>query len=161
MSLPALDGFLITRRAADPRADGACRVIRLSASTVHIERTVDGVRMRVGVPVASYRDLVIGVRAPAGRATLRLRHDDEDLDVVIGSGDAAAVATSARAWSAVIGKPVVIEEACVDLRAAHARRRKRTTPPSRRSSFARRRKPGVAERATVRFAGEREIIART
>ena len=159
MSSAAPDNVLITRRAADPRADGACRVVTLSATIVHIERTVEGVRMRLGVPVASYRDLVIGVRVPAGRATLRLRHDDGELDVVIGSGDAVAVATSARAWSAVTGKPVVVEEACVSTRDAHARRRKGATR-SRGSTFARRRMRGVAGHPAARFAGEREIIAR-
>ncbi len=154
-----LEGFSITRRAIDPRADGASRMIRLSAGAVTIDRTLDGVRMRIGVPTAAYRDLVICVRASSGRATLRLRHDDEDLDVVIGSGEAEEVARTARAWSAVTGKPVAIEFGGVTLRDPYARARKRQKA-ARRSRFARRRSAGVTVRLGTSFSGEREIIAR-
>lgn len=162
MSQPAaaaLDGFFVTRQAADPRADGACRLIRVGARAVTIERTLDGVRMRVGIPVSAYRGLFIAVRAPNGRATLSLRHDDGDLDVVLGSGEAEEVARSARAWSLVLGKAVAVEEACVVMRGPQARRRKRLKP-TRRSSFSRRRQIGVASRAITSFAAEDEIIAR-
>ena len=155
----ALESFSVTRHAADPRADGACRLVRVSASAVTIERSLDGVRMRVGVPVAAYRGLFIAVQAPTGRATLSLRHDDSELDVVLGSGAAEEVARSARAWSRVLGKAVAVEEACVAMRVSHARRRK-GMKPSRRSSFSRRRQPGVAARAQTSFAAEHEIIAR-
>ncbi len=163
MSQPAFDtalqSFSVTRHAADPRADGGCRLVRVGATAVTIERSLDGVRMRVGVPVAAYRGLFIAVQAPNGRATLSLRHDDSELDVVLGSGEAAAVARSARAWSHVLGKAVQVEEACVIMRGAHARARKRMKP-ARRSAFGRRRKPGVAARAQRSFAAEHEIIAR-
>ena len=164
MSQPAFDtalkGFSVTRHAADPRADGGCRLVRVGATAVTIERSLAGVRMRVGVPVAAYRGLFIAVQAPNGRATLSLRHDDCELDVVLGSGEAAEVARSARAWSHVLGKAVEVEEACVAMRGAHARRRKRIKPSARRSAFSRRRKPGIAASARRSFAGEHEIIAR-
>ena len=163
MSQPALDttlaSFSVTRHAADPRADGGRRIVRVGATAVTIERSLEGVRMRVGVPVAAYRGLFIAVQAPSGRATLSLRHDDGELDVVLGSGEAAEVARSARAWSRVLGKAVEVEEACVVMRGAYARGRKRMKP-ARRSAFGRRRKPGVAARAQRSFAGEHEIIAR-
>ena len=155
----ALESFSVTRQTVDPRADGARRTVRLSATAVTIERSFEGVRMRVGVPVTSYRGLFIAVRAPDGGATLSLRHDDGELDVVLTSGAAEDVARAARAWSHVLGKPIAVEEACVSLRAAHARGRKRMKP-GRRSAFARRRKPGVATRAARSFAAEHEIIAR-
>ena len=83
MSQPAIDtalqSFSVTRHAADPRADGGCRLIRIGASAVTIERALEGVRMRVGVPIAAYRGLFIAVQAPNGRATLSLRHDDGEL----------------------------------------------------------------------------------
>ena len=160
MSQVAPDTFTITRRAVDPRADGACRVVQLTATTVTIDRSLDGVRMRIGVPMSAYRDLVICVRMPAARATLKLRHGDSDLDVVIGSGPALDVAKSARAWSAVTGKPVAVEDACVAMGKPSARHWKRVKP-SRRSSFARRRQTGVSQRLATSFSGEREIIART
>ncbi len=155
-----LDSFSITRHAADPRADGGCRLVRIGATAVIIERALDGVRMRVGVPVAAYRGLFIAVQGPSGRATLSLRHDDGDLDVELGSGVAEEVARSARAWSRVLRKTVEVEEACVIMRAPHARGRKRIKPSTRRSAFGRRRKPGVAARTQTSFAAEHEIIAR-
>ena len=160
MRQTALDDFSITRHAVDPRADGARRVVHLSATRVIIERSLLGVRMRVGVPVAAYRDLVICVRTASGRATLKLRHEDSDLDVVIGTGDALEVAKSARAWSTVVGKQVRIEEACVAMRGPFGRLRLRVKASSRRSRFARRRQAGVVSRMDTSFVGEREIIAR-
>ncbi len=155
---PALESFSVTRRAADPRADGGCRLVRVGARTVTIERSLEGVRMRVGVPVAAYRGLFIAVQA-GDHATLSLRHEDGELDVVLGSGDAEEVARSARAWSHVLGKAVAVEDACVAIRSPHARGRKRMKP-ARRSAFGRRRKIGVAARAQRSFAAEQEIIAR-
>ena len=161
MSQPAIDpeSFSVSRHAADPRADGGRRLVRVGAKAVTIERSLEGVRMRVGVPVAAYRGLYIAVQAPSGRATLSLRHEDSELDVVLGSGEAEDVARSARAWSRVLGKAVAVEKACVTIDAPHARGRKRMKP-SRRSAFSRRRKPGVAARGRTSFAGEHEIIAR-
>ena len=156
----AVGAFSISRRAVDPRADGASRIIHLTATAVAIERTVEGVRMRLGVPMGAYRDLVICMGTPGDRATLKLRHADSELDVVIGSGAAMDVAKSARAWSSVTGKDIVIEDARITIRNAFLRQRKRVKP-SRHSSFARRRKSGVAARLSTSFAGEREIIART
>ncbi len=159
-SQASLDTFSIRRRAVDLRADGASRMVYLTATTVTIERTFEGVRMRLGVPTIAYRDLVISMRVPSGRATLKLRHADSELDVVIGEGKTMDVAKSARAWSAVTGKDVVIEDAFITICTAFARQRRRAKP-ARRSSFARRRKAGVATRLSTSFAGEREIIART
>ncbi len=155
----ALASFSVTRHAADPRADGGSRLVRVGATAVTIERSLEGVRMRVGVPVAAYRGLFIAVQAPGGRATLSLRHDDGELDVVLGTGEPEEVARSARAWSHVLGKTVEVEEACVAMRGAYARGRKRMKP-ARRSAFGRRRKTGVAARAQRSFAAEHEIIAR-
>ena len=160
MSQAALDTFSITRQAVDPRADGASRTVHLSATAVTIERAFQGVRMRLGVPVSAYRDLVMSLRASSGQATLKLRHSDSDLDVVIGSGDAIEVAKAARAWSAFVGKAVAIEDAGINIGRPHARQRKRVKA-ARRSRFARNRKSGLVDRMSVSFAGEREIIART
>lgn len=159
MSQSALDTFSVTRHAVDSRADGATRVVHVNAKHVVIERVLRGVRMRVGVPVTAYRGLVLAVRQPTGTATLTLRHDDSDLDVTLGSGEAIDLARKARAWSHVLGQPVAIEEACVTMRPAIARRTKRPAP-SRRSRFSRRRKVGAADRLGTSFVGEHEIIAR-
>ena len=161
MTQPAfdIDTFSVTRHAEDPRADGARRTVKITATAVTIERTVDGVRMRLGVPVSAYRGLTIAVRAPSGGASLTLRHDDSDFDVALFQGSAEAIARIANAWSRALGKAITVEEACVTIRAAQPRGRV-TLKAGRRSRFARRRKLGVAARLTRSFSHEDEIIAR-
>ena len=157
--MSALETFSVTRHAVDPRADGAARTVHVSAERVTIERTLKGVRMKLGVPVSAYRGLVLEVRQPTGHATLTLHHEDRELDVTLASGEAIALARKARAWSHVLGQPVSIEEACVAMGDPTARRLA-PIKPGRRSCFARRRKPGVGSRLATTFAGEHEIIAR-
>lgn len=160
MNQNALKTFSVTRHGVDPRADDARRIVHINATHVSIERVLQGVRMRIGVPVGAYRALVIAINAPNGNATLTLRHDDHELDVMLASGEAIEIAQKAKAWNAVLGTAIVIEEACVAMLKTIARRTKRAAP-SRRSRFARRRAMGSAVRLATSFAGEREIIART
>ena len=159
MSQTAIDAFSVTRHAVDPRADGAKRTVHVSATRVTIERVLQGVRMKVGVPVAAYRGLILAVRQPTGHATLVLRHEDRELDVTLGAGEAIELARKARAWSHLLGQPVAIEEACVAMGTPLPRNAK-PLKPGRRSRFARRRKLGNARRAEMSFAHESEIIAR-
>ncbi len=158
----AFAAFRVTRGGVDPRADGARRTVHVGATLITIERVLDGVKMRIGVPVAAYRDLVVAVRLPAGRAALVLRHDDPELDVTLATGEATAMALAAKDWALVLGRPIAVERACVSMAEAIARRRKRGKPAhaARRSSFARRRGTGRAERSATSFAHEHEIIAR-
>ncbi len=151
--------LLLKKQAVDPRADGATRMIHVDTSGVTIERVLRGVRMRIGIPVAAYQGLFLAVRHPIGTATLTLRHDDTDLDVELGGGEAIALARKARAWGRLLDQPVAIEEACIKLQSSLERRTKRAAP-SRRSRFARRRKLGRAACMATSFAHEHEIIAR-
>lgn len=160
MTQTALETFSVTRHANDPRADGAKRIVHVSQKTVIVERTVDGVRMRIAVPTSAYRDLVLEARLTSGQATLRLCHLDRDLEIILAQGDGIEVAKRAKAWSEALGKTVRIEDASVKVGTAFKRHRARLKA-TRRPSFGRRRKPGVADRLGVSFAGEREIIART
>ena len=109
MSQTPVETFSVTRHAADLRADGAARLVRVSATRVTIERSLQGVRMKLGVPVSAYRGLVFAVRQPTGHATLTLCHEDSELDVTLGSGEAMELARKARAWSHLLGQPVRIE----------------------------------------------------
>ncbi len=158
----AVATFHVTRRGVDPRADDARRTVHVGATLVIIERVLEGVKMRIGVPVAAYRHLVVAVRVPAGRATLVLRHDDPDLDVTLATGEATAMALAAKDWAVVLGRPIAVEQACVRIAVAIARRRRRgkAAHAARRSSFARRRRTGRPERLATSFAHEHEIIAR-
>ena len=130
-------------RAIDPRADGATRTVHVDAAGVTIERSLGGVHMRVGVPIGSYRGLVLAVREASETATLTLRHADHELNVALGHGNAMALARQAKAWGELLGQPIAIEVASVTMRLAIGRRTARGVSP-RRSRFARRRKIGVA-----------------
>ena len=160
MSQLSIETFSVTRHAVDPRADGAARTIRVSATRVTIERSLKGVRMKLGMPVSAYRGLVLAVRQPTGQATLTLSHEDCELDVTLGDGEAIALARKARAWSHLLGQPVRIEDACIAIGTPVARR-PAPLKPGRRSRFARRRKPGDQGKLATSFAGAREIIARS
>jgi hypothetical protein len=159
MNQTGIDGFPVTRHAADARADGGTRLVHVRADRIVIKRTLRNVQMTVAVPVIAYKGLVIAARLQVGTATLYLRHDDQDLDVALMSGDAIEVAQKARGWGALFDKPIAIEEVGVNVFQPFGRERHKK--PSRRSSFARRREVGVPERTKTSFRGEREIIART
>ena len=135
--MSAAETFSVTRHAVDPRADGAARTVHVSADRVTIERTLKGVRMKLGVPVSAYRGLVLAVRQPTGQATLTLHHEDRDLDVTLASGEAILLARKARAWSHVLGQPVRVEEACIAMDTPTARRLA-PLKPGRRSVRSRR-----------------------
>lgn len=160
MSQSAIDSFSVTRHGVDPRADGGTRVVHVSAKQIVIERTLQKMRMKVAVPVAAYHGLVISVRLQAATATLRLRHEDQDLDVALAAGDAIEVAKKAKAWGALFGQAITVEETGVTVLQPFTRQRHRIKP-TRRSKFAKRRQVGIAARTSTSFASEHEIIART
>ncbi|WP_158809204.1 hypothetical protein [Beijerinckia sp. L45] len=148
----ARQSFTVTRHAFDARADHRRRTIHMSMTQVSIERIVDGIKMCIAVPVANYAAVTIRVRAPSGSATLTLSHgSDSDLDVVLASGDGKEVTIAAKAWAAVLDKPVVVEAGVVILPA-----QPRTAATPARLV----RKCGNPARMARRFAGEDEIIAR-
>lgn len=159
MNERAIQDFSITRAAIDPRADGARRIVHVSATLVTIERVLQGVRMRIGVPVASYRDLVITVRLPSGNGALSLRHEDQDLNVTLATGAAIDVARQAKAWGELFARPIAIEEAYVEMKRP-IRRRRRGQASRRPARFPKHRGTGIGARLETRFGGEDEIIAR-
>ena len=116
---------MTAERVIDLRADGATRTVHVTASGVTIERSIEGVRMRVGVPIAAYRGLVLAVREASETATLTLRHADQDLDVALGSGDALDVARAAKDWADLLGQPIEIQVASVPILASQPRRQGR------------------------------------
>ena len=148
------DRFTIARRAFDPRADRRERTVHMSLTEVSIERVLSGIKMALAVPVSSYDAVKIRVSAPSGAATVTLAHrTDRDLDVVLAAGQAEDVTIAAKAWSVVLEKSVVVE-AGLSMLPAQPRSAKPAKPALRRCV-------GDARRMATRFAGEREIIART
>jgi hypothetical protein len=149
----ARQSFTVTRHAFDARADYGRRTIHMSMTQVSIERIVDGIKMCIAVPVANYEQVSIRVRAPSGSATLTLCHgSDRDLDVVLATGDGREVTIAAKAWAAVLEKPIVVEAGVVIL-PSQPRTAAKPVRPIRRT--------GNPARMQTSFAGEREIIART
>ena len=148
----ARQSFTVTRHAFDARADQRRRTIHMSMTQVSIERIVDGIKMCIAVPVTNYAAVTIRVRAPSGTATLTLSHGgDRDLDVVLASGDGKEVTIAAKAWAAVLDKPIVVEAGVVIL-PAQPRTAVKPVRPIRRI--------GNPARMQTSFAGEHEIIAR-
>lgn len=146
--------FTVAHDAFDPRADGRRRSVHMSMTLVTIERVLRGIRMAVAVPVSTYRAVTVRVSAPSGAATVTLSHArDRELDVVLASGHADDVAIAAKAWSTVLDKTIAVE-AGVSILPAQPRSAKPAKPPRARTA-------GDTRRLLTRFAGEREIIART
>ena len=148
----ARQSFTVTRHAFDARADHRRRTIHMSMTQVSIERIVDGIKMCIAVPVATYQAVTIRVRAPSGSATLTLSHgSDRDLDVVLAAGDGKEITIAAKAWAAVLDKSIVVEAGVAIL----------PTQPRTAVQPARRiRKAGNPARMMTSFAGDCEIIAR-
>ncbi len=73
------------RIAADPRADHGTRAIALAPDTIRIERLLQGVKMRIHVPVAAYRGVLLAARPDGdGEAyEIKLMHRDSDLCVTL------------------------------------------------------------------------------
>ncbi len=150
----APDHFTIAPYAYDARADRRQRSVHMSMTRVSIERVVKGVKMAIAVPVSAYGAVTIRVIAPSGAATLTLSHaNDRDFDVALASGRMEDVAVAAKAWSTVLDKTIAVE-AGVSILPAQPRTAKPVKPPHVRTM-------GDIGRMVTRFAGEREIIART
>jgi hypothetical protein len=158
--------------AADPAADGGSREIGVSRDGVELRRSVRGVQMCVQLPFSEYEGVVIRVLAPGGDPVifLSLEHRDDALSVLLhASDDSDGIATSARKWSRVTGRPILVAGADGRLRNPAAARKPRPGNPRRsRRSALRNRRTAVrlrsqrASRAIEKniYFGEREIIAR-
>jgi hypothetical protein len=70
---------------ADPRADNAQRLVCVSDGRVTIDRKVDGMAMRLGLPCSAYRGVVLTLAgAPdAPRFIICLDHADPELSVIL------------------------------------------------------------------------------
>jgi hypothetical protein len=73
-------------RAKDARADGAVRDISFARGEILIRRRVGGIEMKVGVPAANYRGVVLSlVDLADGRVFYRIAlcHRDPDLNITL------------------------------------------------------------------------------
>jgi hypothetical protein len=176
---PRLDPFSLPVRffAPDRGADGHIRQIELDRQRVVMRRSVRGIPMKVGVPIASFRGVSLQVFPPAtGRehsVAVTLDHRDSALSVplfVANDGDAALAAW--KSWAQVLDLPLLLAEidtslpgplpqlATVIIGTPAPRRRRRAAIKWRRPAILMRRKVGRLPAEPLVYRGEREIIAR-
>ncbi len=159
--------------ATDPAADGGSREIGVSRDGVELRRSVRGVQMRVQLPFSEYDGVAIRVLAPGGGEPvifLSLEHQDDALSILLlASEDSDDAAVSARKWSRLTGRPVLVADSDGRLRnPASARNPAKSGSRRKRRSALRNRRSAIrlrSERANRLIeknvhAGEREIIAR-
>lgn len=163
--------YMSARRACavpDSRADGGVRTVYLDQRCIKIERVFDGVKMRLRVPVESYRGVVLTCEERAEQRLYRvtLAHRDCEFSVDLHAAtDWTDVIAIWQRWARFFGRPAIfIEEAGQSEMplpaAAPARQRRRSaTLSKRRPRILNRRRPGrVGTMANV-LIGARELIS--
>jgi hypothetical protein len=100
--------------APDDSAEGGVRAVLLEKTRVLVTRRLRGIAMRIAVPIAAYRGVVVRVLAAeaGGEAPLEvaLVHDDRALDVPLYRADHdGEVVSQWRRWSGVLGLPLLFE----------------------------------------------------
>jgi hypothetical protein len=162
----ALAGF-------DPRADGAARRIAFDHECVAILRRYKGIDMRVAVPVATYRGVMLAPPTEGENEAyeVRLVHGDPDLSVTLYQTSSKAEGVPEwRLWARFFGLPPLVEGVLANDSAPAGRGaavgeapkvcRSVAVAATRWPRFLTRRKVGRAERMQIVHRGEREIIAR-
>ncbi len=152
---------------ADARADGRSRRVHLGADRITIERSLEGIAMRLSVAVEAYEGVCVGLKPGDGGRPyyeLRLEHRDADLSVTLREApDDHGIWADWRAWAAYFGLPTLIErsdgiapqgDASQEDIVAFPRRRARR----RRAAFVRRRRSQAPAPSVVHRGAE--IIAR-
>jgi hypothetical protein len=98
----------------DPRSDGGRRRIDILDHEVLIERSIAGVKMRIALPFTLYEGVALDVAREADgadRLTVRLVHDDPDLDVPLyESHDDSEITAVWQSWSRRLGLPLMIAD---------------------------------------------------
>lgn len=170
-------GHLPTRYTAPDRgADTGQRAIDLHADRVVIRRTASGARMKLQLPVRTFRGVAVriaeGGGAGADRVEIVLIHADPALNVpLFSSPDADDVVAVWQRWGSALALPLLLTDADGQVREAFPRlgavlvgqpgprRRRRSALKGRRPMALMRRRPGgpIGSQPVHR---EREIIAR-
>jgi hypothetical protein len=158
----------------DARADQSARTVSLERRRVLISRRLDGIDMRIGVPMGSYRGVALSLsKDDPALWQVTLVHRDPDLSIPLTvTPDDVDVIADWRSWSQFFMLPALLETepgqflASLETRPARATsasakpRRRGRLLTRRRARFLVRRKSGRAERLQTCFRDEDEIIAR-
>jgi Family of unknown function (DUF6101) len=168
--------FRLPPEGQDGRADGHVRSVSLTRDMVRIDRSVQGIAMRVAVPVRAYRGVALSLQ-PGFDGTvsykLQLVHDDRDLSVALDEAeDDRDILADWQLWTRFFRLPALVERRAGLIEAADpalgpvllgqgsAARRQPRSALKHRPRFLRRRKAGVVNESAPIHAGERELIAR-
>jgi hypothetical protein len=174
-----LDPFALPVRfsADDAAADGRVREIELHRERVVLRRSLAGMRMALNMPVSAFAGIslrsVPGGGGGQDALTIMLEHSDPALTLpLFRTSQADEAIAEWRAWSQVLGLPLLLADHAEALHAPNARlrhmriarprprRRRRSPLKNRRPSIHLRRGYGKVTEATPVHRGEREIIAR-
>jgi hypothetical protein len=99
--------------AADLRADGGIRKISLEQGCVRIDRVMAGVKMRLAVPVDSYRGVVLSSEERGGQTRYRvtLAHRDAELAILLHDGaEWGDVLPIWQRWAQFFGRPALFHD---------------------------------------------------
>ena len=160
-----LDPFGLPVRfyASDAVADGQVRDVELHRERVVLRRSLHGMRMALNMPVAAFDGVSLRLVPSEGGVedalAVVLKHRDPALTLpLFVTSQPGAALDEWRAWSQVLGVPLLLAEKDAGAR-AHPRRRRRSALKKRRPSILLRRGHGKITKATPVHRGEREIIA--
>jgi hypothetical protein len=168
--------FRLPPEGTDYRADGHIRSVSLTRDMVRIDRSLQGIAMRVAVPVRAYRGVALSLQSGRDGALsykLHLVHGDHDLSVALDEAeDDCDIFADWRLWTRFFRLPALVERQAGLIEEADpalgavllgqdlpARRQPRSLL-QRRPRFLRRRKAGLAGGPALVHTGEREFIAR-
>jgi hypothetical protein len=174
-----LDPFALPVQFAanDAAADEQVRHVELHRERVVVRRAVRGMRMALNMPVSAFSGVAIRLLPGEGdvqsAVAVMLEHEDPSLALpLFVSTHADDAHAEWRAWSNVLGLPLLVTEHDGALREPFARlgqvlvekprprRRRRSALKRRRPSMPLRRRSSRINAATPVHRGEREIIAR-
>ena len=160
---------------SDIRADNHIRSVFLTREMIRIDRHLQGIAMRLAVPVSAYRGVSLSLQRGQGNELsyqLHLVHNDGELSVALDeAADDRDILADWRLWTRFFGLPALVERQQGQIEPADLAlgalllggglpdRRTSRSGRTRRPRFLRRRKVGQAEAGSTIVEG-RELIAR-
>jgi Family of unknown function (DUF6101) len=149
--------------ASDVRADQQLRLVELDRERVVLRRAVQGIRMAVNVPVASFLGVALRVAATeeGNRGSVCLEHRDPGLCVPLAAGTGDELMGEWQLWARVLHLPLLLVDRTGALRepfrrigplrfgVTAPRRRRQTAIKGRRSFLPSRRRRGLATKIII------------
>ncbi len=163
--------YMSTRRtcaAPDTRAEGGVRTVYLDQRCIRIERVFAGVKMRLAVPVDSYRGVVLSCEDKGEQRLYQvtLVHRDCEFSVALHiAADWTDVLSIWQRWARFFGRPAIFSEEAGQgersLRAAvpSRQRRRSATLAKRRPQILNRRRPGRVGSCSNLLEGAQELVS--